>query len=141
LVLTLDIEPEVYLESQNLYLIRLDYTRFGEGLETSVVLKKMHRRIIKNFLDVLVLAELRNGPLSGYDVIAFIHNKFRLLVSSGTVYSLLYSLERDGLIAGSWSQRKRIYKLTDKGEETIKAIMNANDKIQYLMTSLLKVNR
>jgi len=108
-------------------------------LETSVVLKKMHRRIIKNFLDILVLAELRNGPLSGYDVIAFIHNKFRLLVSSGTVYSLLYSLERDGLIAGSWSQRKRVYKLTDKGEETIKAIMNANDRIQYLMTSLLKV--
>ena len=108
-------------------------------METSVVIKKMHRRIIKNFLDVLVLAELRNGPLSGYDVIAFIHNKFRLLVSSGTVYSLLYSLERDGLIAGSWSQRKRVYKLTDKGEEMIKAIMNANDRIQYLMTSLLKV--
>jgi len=108
-------------------------------LETSVVLKRMHRRIIKNFLDVLVLAELRNGPMSGYDVIAFIHNKFRLLVSSGTVYSLLYSLERDGLIAGSWSQRKRVYKLTDKGEETIKAVMNANNRIQYLMTSLLKV--
>jgi len=101
----------------------------------------MHRRIIKNFLDVLVLAELRNGPLSGYDVIAFIHNKFRLLVSSGTVYSLLYSLERDGLIVGSWSQRKRIYKLTEKGEETIKAVMNANDKIQYLMTSLLRVQK
>jgi len=110
-------------------------------LETSVVLKRMHRRIIKNFLDVLVLAELRNGPMSGYDVIAFIHNKFRLLVSSGTVYSLLYSLERDGLIAGSWSQRKRVYKLTDKGEETVKSIMNANDKIQYLMTSLLKVQK
>jgi len=110
-------------------------------LETSVVLKRMHRRIIKNFLDVLVLAELRNGPMSGYDVIAFIHNKFRLLVSSGTVYSLLYSLERDGLIVGSWNQRKRVYKLTDKGEETIKAIMNANDKIQYLMTSLLKVSK
>jgi DNA-binding PadR family transcriptional regulator len=99
----------------------------------------MHRRIIKNFLDVLVLAELRNGPMSGYDVIAFIHNRFRLLVSSGTVYSLLYSLERDGLITGSWSQRKRVYKLTEKGEETIKAIMNANDKIQYLIASLLKV--
>jgi len=110
-------------------------------VETSTVLKNMHRRIIKNFLDVLVLAELRNGPLSGYDVIAFIHNKFRLLVSSGTVYSMLYSLERDGLIAGVWNQRKRVYKLTGKGEETIKAIMNANNKIQYLMSSLLKVQK
>jgi len=98
----------------------------------------MHRRIIKTFLDVLVLAELRSGPLSGYDVIAFIHNKFRLLVSSGTVYSLLYSLERDGLIRGVWNQRKRVYQLTEKGEDTIKTRMNANDKIQYLMTSLLK---
>ena len=101
----------------------------------------MHRRIIKNFLDVLILAELRNGPMSGYDVIAYIHNKFRLLVSSGTVYSLLYALERDGLIGGSWNQRKRVYKLTDKGEETIKAIMNANDRIQLLMSNLLKVQK
>jgi len=114
---------------------------FGDGVETSAVLKSMHRRIIKNFLDVLVLAELRNGPMSGYDVIAFIHNKFRLLVSSGTVYSLLYSLERDDLIAGSWNQRKRVYKLTDKGEQTIKTIMSANDKLQYLMASLLKVQK
>jgi len=110
-------------------------------LESSQVLKKMHRRIIKTFLDVLVLAELRNGPLSGYDIIAFIHNKFHLLVSSGTVYSLLYSLERDGLIKGVWSQRKRVYQLTEKGEDTIKTIMNANDKIQYLTTSLLKCQR
>ena len=119
-----------------LYLIILESV---SDLETSIVLKKMNRRIIKNFLDVLILAELRNGSLSGYDVIAYIHNKFRLLVSSGTVYSLLYSLERDGLIAGSWNQIKRVYKLTDKGDETIKAIMSANDKIQLLMTSLLKV--
>ena len=33
-------------------------------LETSLVLKRMHRRIIKNFLDVLILAELRNGSMA-----------------------------------------------------------------------------
>jgi DNA-binding PadR family transcriptional regulator len=108
-------------------------------METTAVLKKMHRRLVKTFLDVLVLSELRNGPMSGYDVIAFIHNKFHLLVSSGTVYSLLYSLERDGLIKGEWKQRKRVYTLTEKGKATIRAILNANDKIRYLTTTLLKV--
>ena len=54
------------------------------------ILKKMHERIIKNFMDIIIMAELRNGALSGYDVISYIHNKFNLLVSSGTVYSLLY---------------------------------------------------
>ncbi len=106
-------------------------------LETDV-LKKMHRRIIKGFLDVLVLAELRKRVMSGYDIIGFIHNKFRLLVSSGTVYSLLYSLEREGLIEGRWNQRKRVYKLTDKGEKTISAILNANNDIKYLVKNLLK---
>ncbi len=90
---------------------------------------------------MLVLAELRNGPLSGYDVITLIHDKFRVLVSSGTVYSLLYALERDGLVTGAWNQRKRVYILTQKGEENIKAIMSANDEILYLVSSLLRVRK
>jgi len=103
----------------------------------SEVLKKMHRRMVKSFMDILILAELRNSPMSGYDVIAYIHNKFGILVSSGTVYSLLYSMERDNLIRGIWAKRKRVYELTEKGERNIEAILNANDKIKTLMTNLL----
>ena len=110
----------------------------GERLEGRI-LKKMHERIIKNFMDIIIMTELRNGPLSGYDVISYIHNKFNLLVSSGTVYSLLYSLERNGLVEGAWDERKRTYKLTEKGQKTIETILNANDKINGFMTSLLKV--
>ncbi|RJS75924.1 PadR family transcriptional regulator [Candidatus Bathyarchaeota archaeon] len=110
----------------------------GERLEGKI-LKKMHERIIKNFMDIIILAELRNGAMSGYDVISFIHNKFHLLVSSGTVYSLLYSLERNGLIEGTWNERKRVYKLTEKGKKTIEIILSANDKIKNFVTSLLKV--
>jgi len=103
----------------------------------SEVLKKMHRRIVKSFMDILILAELRNSAMSGYDIIAYIHNKFGILVSSGTVYSLLYSMERDGLIRGVWAKRKRVYELTEKGERNIEVILNANDKIKGLMTNLL----
>jgi DNA-binding PadR family transcriptional regulator len=110
----------------------------GEKLEGKI-LKKMHERIIKNFMDIIILAELRNRPMSGYDVISFIHNKFRLLVSSGTVYSLLYSLERNGLIRGTWNERKRVYKPTEKGIKTIETILNANDKIKNFITNILKV--
>lgn len=110
----------------------------GEGKLETKVLRKMQERIIKNFMDILILAELRNGPMSGYDVIAYIHNKFHLLVSSGTVYSLLYSLERDGIIEGTWNERKRVYTLTEKGNKTIDTVLNANDKIKTLLSSLLK---
>ena len=109
----------------------------GERLEGRI-LKKMHERIIKNFMDIIIMTEQRNGPLSGYDVISYIHNKFNLLVSSGTVYSLLYSLERNGLVEGAWDERKRTYKLTEKGQKTIETILNASDKINGFMTNLLK---
>src|SRR3989304_9817894 len=110
----------------------------GERLEGRI-LKKMHERIIKNFMDIIIMTELRNGPLSGYDVISYIHSKFNLLISSGTIYSLLYSLERNGLVEGVWDERKRIYKLTEKGKKTIETILNANDKIKGLLTNILKI--
>ena len=110
----------------------------GEHVETSRFYRNMHRRIIRNFLDVLILTELRKGSLSGYDVITFVHEKFHLLVSSGTVYSMLYSLERNGLIVGALMQRKRVYRLTDEGKRTIKRIMSASDETRYLVLSLLK---
>lgn len=73
----------------------------GGGKMEGKILKKMHERIIKNFMEIIILSELRNRPMSGYDVISFIHNNFHILVSSGTVYSLLYSLERNELIEGT----------------------------------------
>ena len=103
------------------------------------ILKKMHERIIKNFMDIIIMTELRNGSLSGYDVISYIHNKFNLLISSGTIYSLLYSLERNGLVEGVWDERKRIYKLTEKGQKTIATILNASDNIKGFIANLLKV--
>jgi len=106
-------------------------------LETKI-LRNLHRRIVKSFLDLIILAELRDGnPRSGYDVITLIHRKFHLLMSSGTVYSVLYSLERNGLVKGMWNQGKRVYLLTDKGEETLKAIQNARDTIQSLLKRIL----
>jgi DNA-binding PadR family transcriptional regulator len=102
------------------------------------ILKKMHERIIKNFMDIIIMTELRNNSLSGYDVISYIHNKFNLLVSSGTVYSLLYSLERNGLVEGVWEERKRVYKLTQKGEKTIITLLGASDKIKGFMANILK---
>ncbi|MFQ6081259.1 MAG: PadR family transcriptional regulator [Candidatus Bathyarchaeia archaeon] len=102
------------------------------------ILNEMHERLVKSFLDMIVLAKLRrrDSPMSGYDVVTLIHKKFRMLVSSGTVYSLLYSMERDGLIRGRWSQRKRVYTLTERGEKKIKAILEAKEKILGIMVNL-----
>ena len=110
----------------------------SSGKLESKILKQMHERVIKNFMDIIIMTELQNGSFSGYDCISYIHNKFNLLVSSGTVYSLLYSLERKGLIEGVWDERKRVYKLTQKGEKTINTLLDSSDRIKVFMTNILK---
>jgi|SRR3990170_5164842 DNA-binding PadR family transcriptional regulator len=109
----------------------------NNGFEARIF-REMHERVIKSFMDVIIMTELRKGPLSGYDVISYINAKFNLLVSSGTVYSLLYSLERNGQVEGVWKERKRTYKLTDKGEETISTILNAQEKIKAFLSDIFK---
>ena len=100
-------------------------------------LKGMNERMIKNFMDVLVLTKLRDKTMSGYDVIRSIHKEFGLLVSSGTVYSLLYSLERNGLITGMRYPGKRLYTLTDKGNKELRGILKAKEGILGMMEVLL----
>ena len=84
------------------------------------------------------MKDLDDGsPMSGHGVVQFIHRKHDLWISSGTIYSLLYSLERDGLVKGQSTQRKRVYKLTARGEETVKIVLNTQEKIQRFVTNML----
>lgn len=101
------------------------------------ILENLRERTIKNFIDLLVLAELNNGhTMSGHDVVTIIHNNFHIRISSGTVYSVVYSLERNGLIEGRWDRKKKVYKLTDKGKQTIKTTQKLHERIQILMAQL-----
>ena len=109
-------------------------------MRSSEIVEKLHERAIKNFLDILILTEMKKRSLSGYDVIGLIHRRFGLMVSSGTVYSLLYSLERNGLIKGVGNQRKRTYALTEKGEQDIKVITKANEQIQNFLRNISTLN-
>jgi DNA-binding PadR family transcriptional regulator len=101
------------------------------------IVENLRRRTIKTFMDVLILAELQQKSLSGYDIISLIHKRFNVLVSSGTVYSLLYSLERKCLIAADVDQRKRVYTLTEKGEHTLETVNKANEEINNLVQNLI----
>ncbi|MDH5690107.1 MAG: PadR family transcriptional regulator [Candidatus Bathyarchaeota archaeon] len=107
----------------------------------SKIVENLRRRTIKTFMDMLILAELQDKPLSGYDIISLIHRKFNVLVSSGTVYSLLYSLERKGLVTADMDQRKRVYSLTEKGEQTLETVGRANREINDLVQNLISRNR
>ena len=99
-------------------------------------IKQMRRRIVKNFLDTIFLAELKRAqPQSAYALMNLVHRKFGFLISAGTVYALLYSMERKDLVIGELTENKRIYRLTQKGNETINIILKAKKEVfQYAKT-------
>lgn len=110
----------------------------GDVLENET-LNEMHISLIKHFLDVVVLTELRkSGSLSGYDILRFIHGTYDILISPGTVYSLLYSLERKKTVIGEWAEGKRIYSLTEKGERTIDTISRSKGELLRFVENLLE---
>lgn len=102
------------------------------------ILKETKRLMVTNFLDIIILAELKRfSPLSGYDILNLVYKKFGFLISPGTIYALLHAMERRGIIRGSYSQRKRVYTLTNKGIETIDAISKSKDDIQKFIAKML----
>ena len=109
-------------------------------MDSSKFVEKLQRRVVQNFMDIIILTEMKKGSLSGYDVIGLVQKRFGLLMSSGTVYSLMYSMERDGWIKGVWNSRKRVYELTEKGEQNIKAITKANKEVQDFLKRLSLLN-
>lgn len=102
----------------------------------SELLTDMNEKLVKNFLDMLILMKLNKGSMSAYDLITYIRRRFQISISPGLVYSHLDRLERDGEVKGRSIQRKRIYELTGRGEENVKAILDLEDKILGLVVDL-----
>jgi len=100
--------------------------------------KKVIERTVRNFIDIYILFKLKEADyLSGYDILTGIHEQYRILVSPGTVYSVLYKLERDGLIESQESLGKRTYKITENGRRKIESIVRSRSTILNLFTQII----
>lgn len=101
------------------------------------LLGEMRNRIIEDFLDIIILRELDDGPLGCYDVISRVHNRHDRQVSSGKTYSRLYSLERKGLVRSKLNSNKRVFMLTESGREAIREIANEKNRILGYLLNLI----
>ena len=64
---------------------------------------------------------------SAPDIISVIKNRYNVRISPGTVYPIIYELERNGRIKRLPNRIKKIYTLTEKGKELIEYFQaNAN---------------
>lgn len=86
--------------------------------------KDIEIRVVKSFLDILILIEMKKQDnISGYDITSFVNDRFGGILSPGTVYATLYAIERKGLIEGKSDGRKTVYTLTQKGNDVVASMM------------------
>lgn len=99
---------------------------------------------LKGHLELLLLATLRARPAHGYAIIEELKRRsggaFEL--PEGTIYPALHRLERGGAIESAWSdesgRRRRVYRLTRKGERALAEQTSAWEGFSTAMTRALQ---
>lgn len=83
--------------------------------------------LLRGTLDVLVLRALVWGPMHGYAVSRWIHDRTdgELTIEDAPLYKALHRLERAGFVAAEWgvsenNRRARYYALTPAGRRQLK---------------------
>src|SRR5579872_647590 len=78
--------------------------------------------LVPGTLDMLILKALARGPMHGYSVAEFIHERSHdvLRVEEGALYPALHRLELRGLLSSEWgvsenNRRAKFYQLTATG--------------------------
>jgi DNA-binding PadR family transcriptional regulator len=81
------------------------------------------RNIVTNFSRGIILWLVNEKPMSGYSLVKELERLTGQHLPSGIVYPLLYEMEKDGFIAGEWTEkgrrRTKYYAITPSGVESL----------------------
>lgn len=103
-------------------------------------------RFSKGHGELVVLGLLTKGPMHGYQIFQTLCEPERravyiLCMGEGTLYPLLYRMEKKGLIGGRWvkvadKRKQRQYRITKKGGQEYRRIRRC---WTALMTAVNKI--
>lgn len=94
-------------------------------------------QFVKNNLENIVLFLLQDQSLCGYDLIKTISQRYHILLSQGTVYPLLYTLTRQGVLEVKQELKAKVYYLTEEGRKTACRRLEEFRKVHGYMLGLL----
>ena len=117
------------------------------SFESTDILTKMDKKVINSFIrdfgGLIILWILNKKRLYGNAIInkinKFYPNKDKKITGSSRIYPMLYDLEDNGLIEGTWENRGRqqikYYNITDKGRNEL---LRVKKIIKYVLNYELK---
>ena len=105
----------------------------------------MDRHLMRGAATTLILVILGEQPTYGYQIVQEITRRSKSILEfgEGTVYPLLYSLEAQGMIKGTWvagtgERKRRSYQLTAKGKKELTRRVAAWDQYERGMRAALR---
>ncbi len=82
--------------------------------------KAFAERVVKSFLDLFVLTLLAEGSKHGYQLMEELRVRTHVRVGAGTLYPILYEMEKQHLVSAEWTsltrRSRRVYKITETGK-------------------------
>jgi len=85
--------------------------------------KEVSTKLMKGLLDLIILQFLSTQPMHGYQMITKIRKNFGVYFGPSTIYPLLGTLEKKGLVASQWNMNserpRKIYSLTNNGKSML----------------------
>jgi PadR family transcriptional regulator, regulatory protein PadR len=85
--------------------------------------KEVSTKLMKGLLDLIILQFLNTEPMHGYQVITKIRKSFGVYFGPSTIYPLLGTLEKKGLVKSEWNMNcerpRKIYSLTNNGQNML----------------------
>lgn len=87
-----------------------------------IISAKILERSVKDNLRILILSILSKRETSGYEIIKAMGRNFKVRLSPGTIYPLLYSLQEEGLIEikdNTKNAKRKNYGPTENGRNLI----------------------
>ena len=107
--------------------------------------RSIERELKRGSLELIVLHLLSPGEAYGYEIVSKLTQQTNgaLEVTDGTLYPVLYRLERAGYVAVRWETPERgvprkYYRLTDEGRDELKRLREEWTTFAKAMAGLLK---
>jgi CheY-like chemotaxis protein/DNA-binding PadR family transcriptional regulator len=89
----------------------------------TVVSQATVEEVVKKLLEPVILAMLKK-PISGYDIVHEIHNRYQVLIPQARIYTYLYELQHKGYLEMKISGKSKLYSPTEAGEKYIRQRLN-----------------
>ena len=114
--------PKIIVSTGKDTTLSFAHRSFPSG-SVSVVPQETVDDVVKKMLEPVVLSLLEK-PISGYDIVHEIHNRYKVLIPQARVYAILYELQQNGYLEVKASGKSKLYSPTGKGRDHITQKLN-----------------